>query len=37
MKEVEVVAAAGSGKTCLAAFDALNFNPQRLLYVVHEE
>lgn len=31
-----VVAAAGSGKTYLAAFDAYNFNPQRLLYVVHE-
>ena len=31
-----VVAAAGSGKTYLAAFDALNFNPQRLLYIVHE-
>ena len=27
-----VVAAAGSGKTYLAAFDALNFNPKRLLY-----
>ena len=31
-----VVAAAGSGKTYLAAFDALNFDPKRLLYVVHE-
>ena len=31
-----VVAASGSGKTYLAAFDALNFNPKRLLYVVHE-
>lgn len=31
-----VVAAAGSGKTYLAAFDALNFNPERLLYIVHE-
>lgn len=31
-----VVAAAGSGKTYLAAFDALNFNPTRLLYIVHE-
>ena len=27
-----VIAAAGSGKTYLAAFDALNFDPQRLLY-----
>ena len=31
-----VVAAAGSGKTYLAAFDAMNFNPKRLLYIVHE-
>ena len=31
-----ITAAAGSGKTYLAAFDALNFNPDRLLYVVQE-
>ena len=31
-----IVASAGSGKTFLAAFDALNFNPRRLLYVVKE-
>jgi len=31
-----VVAAAGSGKTYLAAFDALNSNSKRLLYIVHE-
>ncbi len=31
-----VCAAAGSGKTYLAAFDALNFNPDKLLYVVQE-
>ena len=31
-----VIAAAGSGKTYLAAFDALNFDPKRLLYIVHE-
>jgi len=31
-----VVAASGSGKTYLAAFDALNFDPKRLLYIVHE-
>ena len=31
-----VVSAAGSGKTYLAAFDALNFAPNRLLYIVHE-
>lgn len=31
-----VVSATGSGKTYLAAFDALNFNPNKLLYIVHE-
>ena len=31
-----VISATGSGKTFLAAFDALNFGPKRLLYVVHE-
>ncbi len=31
-----VTASAGSGKTFMAAFDALNFNPRRLLYVVQE-
>lgn len=31
-----IVSATGSGKTYLAAFDALNFAPNRLLYVVHE-
>ena len=31
-----ICASAGSGKTYLAAFDALNFNPSRLLYIVHE-
>ncbi len=31
-----VVAAAGSGKTYLAAFDVRNFNPKRMLYIVHE-
>lgn len=31
-----IVASAGSGKTFLAAFDACNFNPKRLLYIVHE-
>ena len=35
-KRALVVAAAGSGKTFLAAFDARNFDPRRLLYVVHE-
>lgn len=32
-----VVAATGSGKTYLAAFDARNFSPNRLLYIVHRE
>lgn len=31
-----VCAAAGSGKTYLAAFDAFNFNPQKLLYIAQE-
>lgn len=31
-----VCASAGSGKTYMAAFDALNFNPKRLLYIVQE-
>ncbi|MCR5264269.1 MAG: DUF3427 domain-containing protein [Clostridiales bacterium] len=31
-----ITASAGSGKTYLAAFDALNFGPRRLLYIVHE-
>ncbi len=31
-----VVAAAGSGKTYLAAFDAFNFGPKKLLYIVGE-
>ena len=31
-----VTASAGAGKTFLAAFDALNFGPRRLLYIVHE-
>ncbi len=36
MRRALVVAAAGSGKTFLAAFDARNFNPKKLLYIVHE-
>lgn len=32
-----VVAATGSGKTYLAAFDARNYSPNRLLYIVHRE
>ena len=36
IKRSLIVAAAGSGKIFLAAFDALNFNPNRLLYIVHE-
>lgn len=36
VKRAMIVASAGSGKTFLAAFDALNFNPNRLLYIVKE-
>lgn len=32
-----VVAATGSGKTYLAAFDARNYSPKKLLYIVHRE
>ncbi len=32
-----VIAATGSGKTYLAAFDARNYSPKRLLYIVHRE
>jgi superfamily II DNA or RNA helicase/HKD family nuclease len=32
-----VVAATGSGKTYLSAFDALNFGAKRLLYIVHRD
>ena len=32
-----VVAATGSGKTYLAAFDALNFDAKKLLFVVHKD
>ena len=35
-KPVNNLTHAGSGKTFLAAFDVLNFNPRRLLYIVHE-
>ena len=31
-----IISATGSGKTYLAAFDALNFSPKKLLYIVHE-
>ena len=31
-----IVSATGSGKTYLAAFDALNFDSKKLLYIVHE-
>ena len=43
LREVEhakkglVVAATGTGKTFLAAFDVKQFNPQRVLFVVHRE
>ncbi|MEE8807721.1 MAG: DUF3427 domain-containing protein [Lactimicrobium sp.] len=31
-----IIASPGSGKTYLSAFDAVNFNPKHLLYIVHE-
>ncbi len=31
-----IISAPGTGKTFLAAFDAMNFHPNRLLYIVHE-
>ena len=31
-----IISATGSGKTYLAAFDARNFGPKKLLYIVHE-
>ena len=31
-----IISATGSGKTYLAAFDAQNFDPNKLLYIVHE-
>lgn len=37
VKRSLVVAATGSGKTYLAAFDALNFDAKRLLFVVHRD
>ncbi|MCR5430027.1 MAG: DUF3427 domain-containing protein [Eubacterium sp.] len=36
IRKALVVAASGSGKTYLSAFDARNFNPKKLLYIVHE-
>lgn len=36
-KRALVVAATGTGKTYLAAFDVRNFQPQRMLYIVHRE
>ena len=37
VKKTLVIAATGSGKTYLAAFDARNFDAQRLLFIVHRE
>ena len=31
-----IISATGSGKTYLAAFDAFNYDPKKLLYIVHE-
>lgn len=32
-----IISATGTGKTFLSAFDAKNFNPQKLLFVVHRQ
>ena len=32
-----VIAATGTGKTYLSAFDVKQFNPKRVLFVVHRE
>lgn len=32
-----VIAATGTGKTYMAAFDVLNCNPQKMLFIVHRE
>lgn len=37
VKKALVIAATGSGKTFLAAFDVRAFSPDRVLYVVHRE
>jgi HKD family nuclease len=37
VKKGLVIAATGTGKTYLAAFDALQVNPKKLLFIVHRE
>jgi superfamily II DNA or RNA helicase len=37
VKKALVVAATGSGKTYLAAFDAFNFEAKKLLFIVHKD
>ncbi len=37
IKKCLIIAATGSGKTYLAAFDAKNYNSKKLLYIVHKE
>jgi superfamily II DNA or RNA helicase len=32
-----VIAATGSGKTYMSAFDVANFNPEKMLFIVHRE
>ena len=36
-KKALCIAATGTGKTYLAAFDVRNFNPRRMLFIVHNE
>ena len=32
-----VIAATGTGKTYMSAFDVINFTPKKLLFLVHRE
>ncbi|WRK55287.1 DEAD/DEAH box helicase family protein [Coprobacillaceae bacterium CR2/5/TPMF4] len=32
-----IISATGTGKTYLSAFDVKNYNPKRMLFVVHRE
>ena len=36
-KKALVISATGTGKTYLSAFDVRQFNPKRMLFVVHRE
>jgi len=36
-KRALIIAATGTGKTYLSAFDVMNYNPQKMLFLVHRE